>query len=446
MKPVEFSVAVGQTARRFGMDLSQPLVMVSGGPDSVALLRVLVGLGSQPVVLHVDHGLRGEESREDAEFVRELCARLGVPCEVRRLEVEEGNLQDEARRGRYRIAEELAEAGGLSAIATGHTADDVAETVLMNLARGAGLRGLSGIPPVRGRVVRPLIRQSRREILRYLERLDQPYRTDRSNLAPKYARNRVRLEVLPVLEELYPGAVDNIARGAALLREDLEVLEGLVVGTVHQRGDEVVVPLDELRALPPALRRHSVRRAYSVLTSEEGFLDSATVEDVLELARRREGTRTMDLPENVIAAVRFGEELALYRRTETFSGEEDLSVGEFRFADWIVNVREVRGYDPEDAARPEVAYLDASRGPYRVRMAREGDIIRPLGLGGTKRVFRAMMDRKVPKDLRRWTPVVVNGRERVVWVFLGELDEEFKVSAGTEKVLRLEVRRAREDA
>ena len=409
-------------------------------------MRVLVELGSQPVVLHVDHGLRGEESREDAEFVRELCARLGVPCEVRRLEVEGGNLQDEARRGRYRIAEELAEAGGLSAIATGHTADDVAETVLMNLARGAGLRGLSGIPPVRGRVVRPLIRQSRREILRYLERLDQPYRTDRSNLAPKYARNRVRLEILPVLEELYPGAVDNMARGAALLREDLEVLEGLVAGTVHRRGDEVVVPLDELRALPPALRRHSVRRAYSVLTSEEGFLDSATVEDVLELARRREGTRTMDLPDNVIAAVRFGEELALYRRTEPFSGEEDLSVGEFRFAGWIVNVREVRGYDPEDAARPEVAYLDASRGPYRVRMAREGDIIRPLGLGGTKRVFRAMMDRKVPKDLRRWTPVVVNGRERVVWVFLGELDEEFKVSAGTEKVLRLEVRRAREDA
>ena len=206
------------------------------------------------------------------------------------------------------------------------------------------------------------------------------------------------------------------------------------------------MPLDELRALPPALRRHSVRRSYSVLTSEEGFLDSATVEGVLKLARRREGTRTMDLPENVIAAVRFGEELALYRRTETFSGEEDLSVGEFRFAGWIVNVREVRGYDPEDAARPEVAYLDASRGPYRVRMAREGDIIRPLGLGGTKRIFRAMMDRKVPKDLRRWTPVVVNGRGRVVWVFLGELDEEFKVSAGTEKVLRLEVRRAREDA
>jgi tRNA(Ile)-lysidine synthase len=256
----------------------------------------------------------------------------------------------------------------------------------------------------------------------------------------------MRLEVLPVLEELYPGTKTNIARAAALLREDLEILEGLVAGTVNRRGDEVVVSLDELRTLPPALRRHTVLLAYSVLTSDAGFLDSSTIEGILELARRREGTRTMDLPENVIAAVRFGEELALYYKSKPFSREEALSVGEFRFADWIVSVREVRRYDPEDAARQEVAYLDASRGPYRLRMAREGDIIRPLGLRGTKKVFRAMMDRKVPKDLRRRTPVVVDERGHVAWIFLGELDEEFKVGTGAEKVLRLEVQRAREDA
>ena len=446
MDHVEFSAVVRQTARHFDMDLSRPLVMVSGGPDSVALLRALVELGSRPAVLHVNHGLRGEESREDVAFVQELCTQLGIICEVRRLEIEGSSLQDEARRGRYEIAKELAEAGGFSAIATGHIADDVAETVLMNLARGAGLRGLSGIPPVRGRVVRPLIRHRRQEILQYLEHLGQSYRVDCSNLILKYTRNRMRLEVLPALEELYPGAGANIARGAALLREDLEMLERFVAGTVHRRGDEVVISLEELRAFPPALRRHTVRLAYSVLTSDAVFLNSATVEGILELARRREGTRTMDLPGNVIAAVRLGEELTLYHKTKPFPREEAFSVGEFRFADWIVSVREVREYDPEDAARQEVAYLDASRGPYWVRMAREGDIIRPLGLRGTKKVFRAMMDRKVPKDLRRRTPVVVNEWGRVVWIFLGELDEEFKVSAAAETVLRLEVQRTREDA
>jgi tRNA(Ile)-lysidine synthase len=441
MKPVEFSTAVRRTARRFGMDLSRPLAMVSGGPDSVALLRALVEIEARPAVLHVDHGLRGEESLVDAEFVRELCGLLEVPYEVRRLKVEGGNLQGEARRGRYRIAEELAEAGGFSAIATGHTADDVAETVLMNLARGAGTRGLSGIPAVRGRVVRPLIEHRRREVLRYLERLNQPYRTDHSNLTPKYARNRVRLEVLPALEELYPGAVDNIARGAALLREDLEVLEGLVEGTVHRRGREIVVPLGELRALPHALERHAVRRAYSALIPGACSLDSATIEDVLELTHKKEGTRIINLPENVVAAVRLGEELAFYRGVEPSSGEWDLSSGEQGFDDWLVNVREVRGYDEEDAARQEVAYLDAEHGPYRVRMAREGDTIRPLGLGGTKKVHKAMMDRKVPKDLRSRTPVVVDGRGRVAWIFIGETGEQFRVKTALARALRLEVKR-----
>src|SRR5215203_66566 len=237
MKAEDFAGAVRLTAERYEMDLDRPLALVSGGPDSVALLRVLLELGGEPTVLHVDHGLRGDESREDAEFVRALCERLGVRCEVRKLQLADGpNLQERARDERYGLAEEVADGLGLQTIAAGHTADDVAETVLMNLARGAGLRGLSGIPPVRGRLVRPLIERTRREVLEYLESLDQPYRTDPTNLTGKYARNRVRLEILPLLEELYPGASRNIARGAALLREDLEVLEGLVAGIVHQRG------------------------------------------------------------------------------------------------------------------------------------------------------------------------------------------------------------------
>ena len=181
---------VRRTAGRYGMDLRRPLVLVSGGPDSVALLRAVVSLGGEPVVLHVDHGLRGEESREDADFVRGLCAGIDVACEIRRLRLWDGsNLQERAREERYVLAEEVAEELGLPTILTGHTADDVAETVLMNLARGSGLRGLSGIPPVRGRVQRPLIEATRREVIGYLRELDQPYRTDHTNLTGKYARD-----------------------------------------------------------------------------------------------------------------------------------------------------------------------------------------------------------------------------------------------------------------
>src|SRR5215216_342101 len=439
-----FPEKVHRTAKSYGMDLRRPLALVSGGPDSVALLRVILALGGEPVVLHVDHGLRGEESRGDAEFVRDLCVRLVVHCEVRRLGLDgSSNLQERARDERYRLAEEVAVRLGLRAVATGHTADDVAETVLMNLARGTGLRGLAGIPPVRGRIERPLIGRTRQEILDYLNEIDQPYRTDPTNLTSKYARNRVRLEVLPVLEELYPGAAGNIARAASLFREDLEVLEELATGTVERRGEEVVLPLDRLMELRPALRRHAVRLAYTTLVPDAGSLPSNLVEAVLGLLEGGEGTRALDLPGGVVASGRSGGELAFYTESRSVvSGRKEIRAGEIvAFGEWRISARELSGYDPGDAARAGVAYLDARKGPYEVRMAREGDIIRPLGLGGTKKVLRAMMDRKVPSDLRRRTPVVVDGRGEVAWIVLGELDEGHKVDERAEKVLRLEVAR-----
>jgi tRNA(Ile)-lysidine synthase len=442
MGSASFPDKVYQTAERYGMDLRSPLALVSGGPDSVALLRVVVALGGEPVVLHVDHGLRGEESREDAEFVRELCRRLNVRYEVRRIRLDgDSNLQEWARDERYRLADEVAVRLGLRVVATGHTAGDVAETVLMNLARGTGLRGLAGIPPVRGRIQRPLIGRTRREILDYLKEIDQPYRTDPTNLTGKYARNRVRLEVLPVLEELYPAAAGNIARAASLVREDLEVLEDLATGILERRGEEVILPLYGLMELRAALRRHAVRLAYSLLLPDAAPLPSNLVEAVLGLLEGGEGTRTLDLPGRVVASGRSGEELALYRGPLSMvSGREEIRAGEaVVFGGWRISAREVSGYDPVDAARPEVAYIDAGKGPYQVRMAREGDIIRPLGRGGTKTVLREMMDSKVPSDLRRSTPVVVDGRDEVAWIVLGDLDERYKVDERTEKVLRLEV-------
>jgi tRNA(Ile)-lysidine synthase len=303
------------------------------------------------------------------------------------------------------------------------------------------LRGLAGIPPVRGKIQRPLIGRTRSEVLDYLKELDQPYRTDPTNLTGKYARNRVRLEILPILEELYPAAAGNIARAASLVREDLEILEELATSNVEMRGDEVVLPLDGLMKLRPSLRRHAVRLAYTTVVPDTAPLPSNLIEAVLELLEGGEGTRTLDLPGGVVASGRSGEELAFYRRS-VVSGRGEIRAGEaVVLGGWRISAREVSGYDPADAARVEVAYLDAGKGPYQVRMAREGDIIRPLGLGGTKKVLRAMMDRKVPSDLRRSTPVVVDGRDEVAWIVLGELDERYKVDERTEQILRLEVAR-----
>ncbi|MGH3085911.1 MAG: tRNA lysidine(34) synthetase TilS, partial [Rubrobacteraceae bacterium] len=428
MKPREFARSVRETSSLYGMDLSRPLVLVSGGPDSVALLRVISDLGYEPAALHANFNLRGEESDADAEFVRKLCKDLDVRREFRSVHLaNSSNLQERAREERYRLAERMADELDSSAIAVGHTADDVAETVLMNLSRGSGLRGLSGIPPKRGRIVRPLIERSRRDILDYLDSLEQPYRTDSTNLTGKYARNRLRLEVLPLLEEMYPGAARNLARAANLAREDLEALEGIASGAVERRGGETVLLLERLEKFHPALLRHGVRKGYEGAAPEAPPLGSSLVREILDIARKKHGARTLDLPGGVVAAARFGREVAFYRISELEAGEKILSMGETSFAGWSISVREGSHFDSKDAARPNVAYLDAKKGPYRVRLIREGDTIRPLGLGGTKKVLRAMMDRKVPKDVRRKTPVLVDGGDRVVWVFWGELDEKFAV-------------------
>ncbi|MGB3682110.1 MAG: tRNA lysidine(34) synthetase TilS [Rubrobacteraceae bacterium] len=459
MRTGKFLESVRWTVEHYGMDVRRPLAMVSGGPDSVALLRVLLELGAEPAVLHVDHGVRGDESLEDAEFVRRLCEELDVACEVRRLDLgDASNFQDTARRERYRVAEEVADARGLGTIVTGHTADDVAETVLMNLARGAGLRGLAGIPPVRGRFGRPLIRAARTEILEYLESLGQPpgqppgqsYRTDPTNLTRKYARNRVRLEVLPALEELYPGAGANVARTAGLVREDLEALEGISSRAVRWDGREATLSPSDLRDLPHALRRHAVRLAYRAVRPGGRGLELSVVESVLRLMGPGpgEGTRTLDLPEGVVAAARAAGGLAFYRPGSLETGSVAVEKDRFTFGGWEVEVREIEvsgDFDTRDAKREaakreDVAYLDAGSGPYRVRLAREGDIIRPLGLGGTKKVLRAMMDRGVPSDVRRRTPVIVDRFGEIAWIFRGEIGDRHKVGGSAEKIIRLEVR------
>src|SRR5215210_4565411 len=403
----DFVEGVRRTAGRHGMDLSRPLVLVSGGPDSVALLRAILELGGDPAVLHVDHGLRGEGSRADAAFVMDLCGTLGVRCEVEVLDLGgASNLQERAREARYRLAREVAGRLGLGVVATGHTVDDVAETAILNLSRGAGLRGLASIPPARDILVRPLIDRTRREVLLYLSDLAHPSRTDQTNLSAKYARNRVRLEVLPALEA---------------------------------RGAEVVVSRETLLSLPPALRRHAVRRAYARVLPGAPPPELRHVESVLALAGP--GTRSLDLPGGLMAVWRGGEEIAFYVPGEVQPGEKALREGEVAFGGWVFLVREVGRYDGREAAQPGVAYLDGSGGPYHVRTAREGDMIRPLGLGGRKKVFRAMMDRKVPRDLRRLTPVVVGRTGEVAWIPFGELGEGFEVGGETGRILKVEVSR-----
>src|SRR5688572_14674888 len=262
---------VAATARAKGLlrPGDRVLAAVSGGPDSVALLSVLAALApSWDLTLqavHVNHGLRGAESDEDASFVAGLCDRLGVALAIERVTLagpagrrRGRSIQEQAREARYAAMVRVATALRTDKIALGHTADDQAETLVMWMLRGSGTAGLAGIPPSRGPlVIRPLLDVGRAEIMAYLEAQGLPFRVDSSNAKPLYLRNRVRHELLPALKRFNPGLLGVLKRQAEILREEDLCLDQLVAEHLTQLTREdgagaFVVDRAGLLALPLA--------------------------------------------------------------------------------------------------------------------------------------------------------------------------------------------------
>ncbi len=242
------------------------VVGFSGGADSTALAHWLAGQvePSRLVLAHVNHQLRGEESHQDEAAARSFAEGLGLRFAVHRADVaalarERGEgLEAAGRRVRYAFFDALAP-GEEDRILTAHTADDNAETLLLHLCRGSGLGGLCGIPPVRGKVIRPFLAVTRREIEAYCAAHHLSYVTDSTNASPVYARNRVRAEVLPVLRDLYPGAVPAMGRAAALLREDAALLDALAGELLQRALRPEGLHVRTLLAAPAPLRRRALK-------------------------------------------------------------------------------------------------------------------------------------------------------------------------------------------
>jgi tRNA(Ile)-lysidine synthase len=385
------------------------LVMVSGGGDSVALLDIAVRLGASVTALHVNYGLR-EGAESDEELVRELAGRLEVPLHVRQVTLPaEGNLQELARDARYSLAEQLAEGD----YAAAHTASDQAETVLYRLAVSPGSRALHGMAPRRGRLVRPLLEVTREEVRDHLRARGLEWREDPSNADRRFARARVRHDVLDALRELSPAAERTIAETARQLREEAELLDAAVAEAVEELGGGPALSLDALREFPAALQRLVLRSLAGRTLSRE--------ELTRLLAVGNQGTVSLDLGGGLRAVAEYGT-LRFSRAADAEPpAPVELAVpGRARFGDWEL---EARLEGPGDVAVTDL-------GPaVTVRAWRDGDRMRPAGLGGTKSLQDLFTDRKVPRALRRTLPVVESGGE-IVWVAGVAVDERFASAAG----------------
>ena len=363
---------------------------LSGGADSVALTHLLFSLqedlGFRMEACHFNHNLRGEESRRDEAFCREFCQKLGIPLTVGQAEVsllaqERGeSLEETARNCRYDF---FAALPGL--VATAHTKDDVAETVLLNLLRGTGLKGLCGIPEIRGQFVRPLLSFTRQDVVDYLNENNLPHVEDSSNGGDDYLRNRLRHRVMPLLKEENPAFLEAVERMTGLLRQEEVLLSGLTEALL-QKDEEGAYALAPLLAAPEALRRRAIHHLLEGKVKKLSFSHILGAEEVL-LAEHP--SKVCTLPGG----------LRLRREYDRFFLEQEAAVATFQ---------PVTLPCPGSVKIPELDLCFtchvSSPSPITIRPRKQGDEIQLSG--GRKSVKKVLIDKKIPLARRELVPVL----------------------------------------
>ncbi len=408
---------------------------VSGGTDSMALLNCLCNLRSGMDIIitayHMEHGIRGESSVRDMEFVAKRCEALGVKCITLRADVpalakEQGiSIEAAARRLRY----EFLDTAQADFIATAHHMEDNAETVLMNLARGSGLAGLCGIPERRGKYIRPMLDISKRDIEEYIEINGIEHITDETNDDTSYTRNYIRKEIIPRLKRVNEAAAANIQRTAALLAEDEEALISAAnkSGCLEKTDEGVYIDLGRLGGLKSAVKKRVIRLAVQQAGGLED-LEFVNMQDILALAEKAETAKRINLAHGMFAAVVYGK-LMIGKNSEKRYNNNlvVLETGIVRFGDMVF---ECSCYEGSPVFEEGAEYFDtkAVRGAV-FRHRRQGDFISPLGMDGTKRLCDYLSDRKVPLHKRDSLVLLTKGSE-VLWAAGVGVSETSKVKTG----------------
>lgn len=448
------------------------VIGVSGGSDSMALLHLLLGLNRsagwklQLHVAHLNHQLRGEEAEKDAAFVRAAADSLSLPCTIETRDIAglatDGGAEETGRRERYAFFERVCLQAGARTVAVGHQADDNSETILHRILRGTGLRGLGGIPRSRSlstgsdlRVVRPLLRHTRKSLLAYLADEGIAYREDRTNTSSEPMRNRIRHVILPrIEEEVNPQVRDALTR----LGEQAQWLEEFLLETVHRTFDTLVVSrTDQVLILnADALSRKSrivqteiIRLAYRSFDLGEQDLAFGHLVAALDLIGDPASGKQASLPGGMTIEKRYHQliislpsdeprehiaaEIALHVPGQTLLPvrrlEIECQIEEVKPAD-IARLRKA------GRAMEECVDIDAVRPPLVVRTRRPGDRFYPLGAPGSKKLSDFLIDAKVNPQERERVAVLCD-HLGPVWVIGHRIDERVKLTALTRRVLHL---------
>ena len=429
------------------------LVGLSGGPDSVCLLHVLHRLKDRLALdlaaLYIDHGLRPDETRAEIEFCSQLCGELSVdfldrPIDVRTYAKEHGsNLQEAARELRYMTFESVAYEIGAKKIALGHTVNDQLETFFMRMFRGSGPRGLSGIPPGRGMIIRPLLDVDREDIENYLKQENKSFIMDSSNLKKDYLRNKLRLELIPEMKRMAPHITQSIARTMDILREEEKYFEIIIAKTLmklisRKTDKQIELFLSPLEAMDRVILRRVLRRALDETRGLRG-IEFVHIENISELVKHgRQGDRIC-LPRG-LRAVKDYATLILTSEIPEKLGTFALNVpGEVVLKEIGTVIKASIEHEGEQYGRERTtAVFDAGKTgtELTIRSRGKGDFFYPAGFGRKKKLQDYFVDEKVPRDERDAVPIVITGSD-IVWIAGYRGDERFKVSESTKMFLKI---------
>ncbi len=450
------------------------VVGVSGGADSVCLLYVLWRLcdelGFSIIVVHVNHGIRGEAADCDEQYVKELCLRLSIPfypfhVDVRSMAKKQGLSEEEAgRNARYQAFTQICKETQCNKIAVAHNKNDNAETILFHLFRGAGMKGLSGIEPKRNLkvdgwnvlLIRPLLHIERYEIENYLLKEGITYRTDATNLTEDYSRNKIRNVILSyAVKEINAAAISHINESASKIGEALEFIDSFVallfLQVVRQEQDSYFINIEALEKEAKVIQKGLLRKVMEQLSGHLKDLEAKHLEAVLELTGKQVG-KVIHLPYDIIARREY-KEIRLYQKEEPTDRTEQKTMAPIQISSpgrhfipqngWYLETQIINFEKnmpiPKNSCMKWFDY-DKIENAVEIRNRREGDYIQINSMGGRKKLKDYFIDQKIPKTLRDSQILIADG-SHIMWIpFEGErMSEKYKVDESTVKVLSMKL-------
>ncbi len=468
------------------------VVGVSGGPDSIALLHILWQLSEKYslslCVAHLNHMQRGQESREDAEYTLRFANKLSIPViseEIDVRAVKEGEtkglpLTDVARKIRYNFFKRVAKEFEADKIAVGHHANDHVETMLINLIRGAGPEGLKGIAPIRKiderlLLIRPLIKLSSQQIHQYLSLHQLEFRVDSSNLKPIFLRNRIRLQLLPLLRNEYNPKIDNaFIQLSQLIGVDDDYINetvnhALPQAVIEHKKKMIVLDVDRLLGLHPAIQTRVIRRAIAMIKDDTTGFNYQHIQGIRQLITGVHPQVKLSLPFSISAQREYNhlviKEESIYRLKQLDGyeylidshGTEEISDLRCTIKTDVVpigilfnDIEYIKKHPPlecrypiQDAKHPIAlrAYFDYEQvtPPLTLRCRKNGDKFQPYGMQGRKKIKDFFIDMKLPMDTRNRMPLLVDKKGNILWVIGLRINEQVKITNKTQKVLVVSV-------